>query len=311
MTTLRQADSRPPAGAPTPRNSGIPRRWKSGWGERGMWRTAAVMLLPAVIAVAFLRLWPSLSAIIESLTPADGQSFWYTFERLFTDGTFQSSLRVTLLFSLIINPLQIALALWLAVVLSKRVPMVGLWRTLILLPVAIPQTVSAIVWSVAFRPDGPLNAVVTALGLPSIPFLTSPGTALVSVMVVCSWVGVGYWMTFLVAGIKDIPPSLYEAGALDGANGWRAFWNITLPGLRRPLLFVLVADTVSNFLVFAPVQILTKGGPEGSTDLLMNQVFERAYVTGDMATASAGTVVLIAIVLAVVALQFRLLPGKD
>ena len=302
MTVLRP--SRTPNRASRPAAS-------SRWGERGMWRTAALMLLPAVVAVAFLRLWPSLSAIIESLTPTDGHSFWYTFERLLTDGTFQSSLKVTLLFSLVINPLQIGLALWLAVVLTKRVPLVGLWRTLILLPVAIPQTVSAIVWSVAFRPDGPLNAVVTALGLPTVPFLTSPGMALVSIMVVCSWVGVGYWMTFLVAGIKDIPPSLYEAASLDGAGGWSSFRHITLPGLRRPLLFVLVADTVSNFLVFAPVQILTKGGPEGSTDLLMNQVFERAYVTGDMATASAGTVVLIAIVLAVVALQFRLLPGKD
>lgn len=294
----------------TPNRPARPAR-STRWGERGMWRTAALMLLPAVVAVAFLRLWPSLSAIIESLTPTDGHSFWYTFERLLTDGTFQSSLKVTLLFSLVINPLQIGLALWLAVVLTKRVPLVGLWRTLILLPVAIPQTVSAIVWSVAFRPDGPLNAVVTALGLPTVPFLTSPGTALVSIMVVCSWVGVGYWMTFLVAGIKDIPPSLYEAASLDGAGGWSSFRHITLPGLRRPLLFVLVADTVSNFLVFAPVQILTKGGPEGSTDLIMNQVFERAYVTGDMATASAGTVVLIAIVLAVVAVQFRLLPGKD
>ncbi|MEU6714357.1 sugar ABC transporter permease [Nonomuraea sp. NPDC046802] len=279
--------------------------------RRSMWTTAAVMLLPAIIALALLRLWPSISAIVSSLQPPDGRPVWHTFTRLFADATFLNSLKVTLLFSVIVNPLQIALALWLAVTLSKRVPAVGLWRTLILLPVAVPQTVSAIVWAVALRPEGPLNGVANALGLPSIPFLISPSTALLSIIVVCSWVGVGYWMTFLVAGIKDIPVSLYEAASIDGAGSWRTFLNITLPGLRRPLMFVLVADTVSNFLVFAPVQILTQGGPQGSTDLIMNQVFERAYVTGDMAAASAGTVVLIAIVLAVVTLQFRLLPGKD
>lgn len=279
--------------------------------RRSMWTTAAFMLLPAIIALALLRLWPSISAIVTSLEPPENRPFWYTFSRLFADATFLNSLKVTLLFSVIVNPLQIALALWLAVTLSKRVPAVGLWRTLILLPVAVPQTVSAIVWAVAFRPEGPLNAVANALGLPSVPFLISPRTALLSIIVVCSWVGVGYWMTFLVAGIKDIPKSLYEAAGIDGAGPWRSFRYVTLPGLRRPLMFVLVADTVSNFLVFAPVQILTQGGPQGSTDLIMNQVFERAYVTGDMATASAGTVVLIAIVLAVVTLQFRLLPGKD
>ncbi|MFC4562262.1 carbohydrate ABC transporter permease [Nocardiopsis mangrovi] len=298
-----------------PRKDGAPpdrgRRTLGASARRSMWATAAAMLLPAVIALALLRLWPSISAIAASLRPEDGRPVWYTFERLFADPTFIGSLKVTLLFGVIINPLQIALALWLAVTLSKRVPAAGLWRTLILLPVAVPQTVSAIVWSVAFRPEGPLNGVANALGLPSIPFLTSPDTAMFSIIVVCSWVGVGYWMTFLVAGVKDIPRSLYEAAAIDGAGAWNTFRHITLPGLRRPLMFVLVADTVSNFLVFAPVQILTQGGPEGSTDLIMNQVFERAYVTGDTATASAGTVVLIAIVLAVVVVQFRLLPGKD
>ncbi|MDZ4234052.1 MAG: sugar ABC transporter permease, partial [Dietzia sp.] len=234
-----------------------------------------------------------------------------TFERLFTDPTFLGSLRVTLLFSLIINPLQIALALFLAVLLTQRVPLVGLWRTLILLPVAIPQIVSAIIWGVLFRPDGPFNSVLVALGLPAIPWLTSPDMALWSIMIICSWVGVGYWMTFLVAGIKDIPESLYEAAQLDGAGPWQRFTNITLPGLRRPLLFVLVADTVANFLVFAPVRQLTRGGPEGSTNLIMNTIFERAYQLGDMPAASAGTIVLVLIVVVVVGIQFRLLPGKD
>lgn len=272
---------------------------------------ALAFLAPAIIAVVVLRLWPAAEALVGSLSDRHGEFTFSTFGRLFTDPTFLGSLRVTLLFSVVINPLQIGLALLLAVILAQRVPLVGLWRTMILLPVAVPQIVSAIIWGVLFRPDGPFNSVLEALGLPSVPWLTSPEMALWSIVIICSWVGIGYWMTFLVAGIKDIPETLYEAAQLDGAGAWKRFRHITLPGLRRPLLFVLVADTVANFLVFAPVRQLTQGGPEGSTNLIMNTIFERAYQIGDIPAASAATVVLIVIVMVVVGIQFRLLPGKD
>ncbi|WP_202912104.1 carbohydrate ABC transporter permease [Nesterenkonia muleiensis] len=258
-----------------------------------------------------LRFAPMVAAFSDALAFGSTRGIWSNFSFIFSDPAFWNSLWITLIFSIIINPLQIALALGLAVLLTKHIPMVGLWRTLILLPVAVPQVVSAIIWLVLFRPDGPLNGITRALGLPSIPWLTEPGWALWSIIVVCSWVGVGYWMTFLVAGIREIPNSLYEASSIDGAGAWRQFWHITVPGLRRPLLFVLVADTVSNFLIFAPVRILTRGGPEGSTDLIMYNITERAYTLGDTGAASAATLVLIVVVIAVVAVQFRLMPGKD
>jgi multiple sugar transport system permease protein len=278
---------------------------------REVWWWAAVFLAPAVIALLVLRIVPTLSAISSAVPLGTDRSPLSNFAYIWTDPAFLGSLRVTLLFSVIINPLQIALALALAVLLTKKIPALGLWRTLILLPIAVPQTVSAIVWLVLLRPDGPINAAANAVGLPSVPWLVSPNFALASIIIVCSWVGVGYWMTFLVTGIRDIPHSLYEASAIDGANAWQQFWTITLPGLRRPLLFVLVADTVSNLLVFAPVQILTDGGPQGSTNLIMNDIFDRAYTLGDTQAAAAGTLVLVVLVIAIVALQFRLLPGKE
>ena len=109
------------------------------------------------------------------------------------------------------------------------------------------------------------------------------------------------------SGLQDIPKSLYEAVTIDGANRWQRFRYVTLPQLRRPLTFVLVADTVANFLVFAPVQILTKGGPQGSTNLIMNEVYTRAFLQGDRGSASAATVVLVLLVLIVVLVQFRLM----
>lgn len=271
------------------------------------------MLLPMLVALVTLRLWPAVIALSTSLG-SDEPSRWFdltTFSALFQDSVFRGSLLTTVIFSLIVNPLQVALALALALLLSRRVAGIGLWRTLVVLPVVVPQSVSAVIWGIAFRPDGPINSILVAIGLPPQPFLTSTVQALPAIIVLVSWVGVGYWMTFLVAGLNDIPNSLYEAAALDGAKPWAEFWHITLPMLRRPLAFVIVSDTVANFLVFAPVQILTGGGPEGTTNLIMADIFTRAFVYSDNRGAAAETVVLVTVVVAIVLVQFRLMHISD
>jgi multiple sugar transport system permease protein len=279
---------------------------------------ALTFLAPAVAAAVLLRIWPLVRAVIDSLrsTPLGLRpAHWVgleQFQSLFQDPAFRNSLKITLLFGIIINPLQIVLALALAVLFNERIRGTGLMRTLVFLPVAIPQSVSAVIWAVAFRPDGPLNGTLERLGLPPQRYLTSPGQALASIMLVVSWIGIGYWMMFLVAGLKQIDPVLYEAAGLDGAGRWARFRYVTVPQLRRQLVFVLVADTISNLLVFAPVQILTQGGPTGHTDLIMNNVFERAYTQADVGSAAAGTVVLVAVALLIVLIQFRMLStGED
>lgn len=272
---------------------------------------AAAFLGPAVVAVTVLRLWPALAAVHQSLLAPRAASYSldnYFF--IFSDPVFQNAVRVTFIYSAIVNPLQIVIALALALLMNNKIPSTGLWRTLILLPIAIPQSVSAVVWAVAFRPDGPLNSLFEALSIGPQRFLTSPDQALACIIIVVSWVGIGYWMTFLIAGLQDIPKSLYEAVKVDGANVWQAFRFVTLPQLRRPLTFVLVANTVSNFLVFAPVQILTKGGPQGSTNLIMNEIYTRAFVSRDVGAASAATVILVALVLVIVFIQFRMMSGR-
>lgn len=270
--------------------------------------TALLFLVPALLSVAFLRLWPAAIAVHDSfrVPGVDGYSIEnYTY--IFTDPTFLQSLKITAIFSLIVNPMQIAIALGLAVLMNSLIPMIGFWRAMVLLPVAIPQSVSAVVWGVALRPDGLVNSMLVALGLPAQRFLTSPDQALGSIILITSWIGVGYWMTFLLAGLQDIPKSLYEAVRIDGANRWQQFRYVTLPQLRRPLTFVLVADTVANFLIFAPVQILTQGGPQQATNLIMNEIYTQAFVINDVGSASASTVVLVAVVLLVVIIQFRMM----
>ncbi len=283
---------------------------------RSQARTALAFLAPALLALLVLRLLPAGLAVVDSLrhhSLVDGVTRFVGLDNygdLFGDPQFWQSVRVTLLFSVIVNPLQVLCALGLAVLFNRRFAGVRFWRSLVFAPIAVPPAVSAVIFGILYRPEGPLNALLGGLGLPSQPFLTSPAQALYALIVLMSWVGVGYWMTFLIAGLQDIPQETYDAAAMDGANAWQRFVHVTLPLLRRPLAFVLVADTVSNFLVFAPVQLLTGGGPEGSTNLLMYDVFRRAYSVGDIHYAQAEVVLLVALTLAVVAVQYRLMQGK-
>jgi len=279
---------------------------------------AATFLLPAVLAAVLLRLWPTVRAFWDSLhnTPLGVEpTHWVGLEQFRTllgDPDFINSLKITALFGVVVNPLQILVSLVLAVIFNERIRGGGLMRTLVFLPVAIPQSVSAVIWAVAFRPDGPLNGVLVKLGVAPQGFLTSPGQALASIVLVVSWIGVGYWMMFLIAGLKEIDPVLYEAAALDGAGRWARFRHVTVPQLSRQITFVLVADTISNLLIFAPVHILTNGGPNGRTDLIMNDVFDRAYNQADVGAAAAATAIVVVIALAIVLIQFRLISrGSD
>jgi multiple sugar transport system permease protein len=273
---------------------------------------AVALLAPALVALTLFRLLPAWEAVVESLRQRDGALNLETYRFLFTTPEFTDMLKTTLVFNLLINPIQVVLALALAVLLTQRIPGTGLWRVVAFIPTALPIAVGAIVWRIFYRPDdGPINAVLTALGLSAQPFLTSQSQVVPSIILMACWVGVGYWMVFLIAGLQDIPKAYAEAAALDGAGWWRTFFHITLPLLRRPLAFVLIADTVVNFLMFAPIQVMTSGGPDGASNLIMFSAYQQAYNYDDQGLAAAQVVVVMAIMLVVVSVQFLLLRTKE
>lgn len=272
-------------------------------------RTAAVVafLAPTLLLVVATRIWPFVVTVQQAFEGQGGNPLG-PFRDLFESERFRDSVTTTLWFGLIINPLQILGALGLAVLLTKKLPGTGVWRTAIFLPVAVPPAVASVVWGLALRsPDGLLNGFLERIGFEPQPFLISPDWALWSIILIASWVGIGYWMIFLIAGLQDIPAELNEAASLDGATGWKQFWWITVPLLRRQLLFVLVADTVANFLLFVQVQLLTRGGPAGSTNLLMYEIYQQAFVFGNEQVAAAEVLVLLALMSVIVAVQARLL----
>jgi multiple sugar transport system permease protein len=278
---------------------------------------ALAFLAPALVCLAVLRIVPAISAVVESFYTESllrgGRVFagLGNYTDLLSNKEFRQSVGVTLLFTVLVNPIQVVVSFLLAVLFTQRAAGAKLWRTLVILPIATPPAVSAVIWSVIYRPDGLANGVLDRLGLPAQPFLTSSSQVLPSLIVLLSWIGVGYWMLFLIAGIQEVPVEVREAALLDGAGPWRRMVSVVLPLVRRPLAFVLVADTVSNLLVFAPVQILTKGGPNGNSNLLMYDVYGRAYAIGDIHVAQAEVVILVALTLVIVAAQFRLLRGDQ
>lgn len=279
---------------------------------------AAGFLAPALIALAVMRIYPMVRAVDDSLHRSLPGSVlapkWAgldNFDTLLHSSSFWSSVKQTLLFNVIINPVQILAALAIAVLISRRVPAGPVWRTLIFLPSAVPMLGASVLWGIALRPDGLVNGALGSLGIGEQPFLGSSGQVLMSIVLLASWIGVGYWMMFLIAGLQDIPPQYEEAAQLDGAGPVRRFFDVTLPLLKRPLLFVLVADTVANFVLFAPIQVLTKGGPEGASNLLMYDVYHNAFELSDPHTAAAELVLLLILMLAIVSVQFRLLRAGD
>ncbi len=288
--------------------------------RRQSWLAAYLFLAPAVLGLAIFRLYPIALAAWGSLhTTTFGGGAQRVFvgldnyRYLFDYDVFWQSLIVTLKLNLIINPLQIGLALLLAVLANQRVSGITFYRTIFFIPIGISVPIAALLWQTMLDPNtGLLNALLSAVGLPRQPFLTSADQALWAVIAIASWKGVSFWMVFLLGGLQAIPGELHEAAMLDGASATRRFFQITLPLLKRTILFVLVTDTAINLLLFAPIYLLTRGGPELSTNVLMYEAFKTGFVYTDMGLALAMVMVLLGLVLVVVAAEFRLLqPGED
>ncbi|WP_273702640.1 sugar ABC transporter permease [Thermoanaerobacter sp. A7A] len=276
-----------------------------------------LFLFPAFLLIIVFKLYPIIEALKESMyapTFLVSQPRFVGLENyisLFTDSQFWNSVRVTLLMNVVINPLQIILALALAILLNYRIKGIELFRSIHYIPIAVSLPIASTLWGIMLSQEyGIVNSILTAMGFEPQPFLGSKDQALWAIIAIASWRGIGYWAIFLLAGLQEVPQHLYEAAAIDGAGGWQKFRNVTLPLIKRPLLFVTVADTIANFLLFAPMYILTKGGPEKSTNVLMYESFNSAFVYSDMGRASAIVVILLVVILLIIALQFQLLKAQ-
>lgn len=294
----------------------LPQQRGESMSSKGLVRlTPYIFIFPAMILLLVFKIYPIISAFIQSfLQTGFGVNQRVSFVgldnyiSLFTDPEILNSIKVTLWLNLLINPIQIILAFALALFLNQKLKGIGLFRSIHFIPIAVSMPIAAIIWSVMLdQEQGVINSILVKMGFESQAFLGDADQALWMIILIATWKGVGYWAIFLIAGLQEVPHNLYEAADIDGAGKWRKFKSITLPLMKRPLLFVVVADTVANFLLFAPMYIMTNGGPQGSTNVLMLESYKSAFVYSDIHRASAIVILLLVIILVIIAIQSRLL----
>lgn len=267
--------------------------------------TAYALLAPSLFGVACFLVLPVLIVIWltfhswDLISPPQfvGLGNWGS---VLSDAVFGNSLLVTLLFVVIVIPLQTALGLGAAILLSRGLPGSGLLRTLYVLPWICAPLALGVVWKWIFAPTG--GALNALLGV-RIEWLTDLGLALPAVSAVIVWSNVGYITLFFMAGLYNIPPQLVEAAQLDGAGPVAVFWRVKLPLLRPTMFFVLVTTMIAAFQVFDQVYALTGGGPDRRTDIVAHRIYHEAFETFDLGRASVMAVVLLVILVAITLVQ--------
>jgi multiple sugar transport system permease protein len=279
-------------------------------------RTAWLLSTPALIGLTAFIVVPFLLALVLSFTnqrlisplPTRGIGLENYLSTL-ADAGFWQGLINNLWFVAIVVPLQTALALFLAVLVNSRIRGRVAFRTVYFVPVVTVMAAAAVTWTLLLNPNGLVNAFlgVITLGNFTPDWLGSTTWALPAVMAVSIWQGTGFQMIILLAAIQDVPEELYEAAELDGAGSWRKFLNVTLPGIRNGLIFVVTVTTILAFRLFDQVWIMPQapGGPLDATRTMMLHLVETGFGAQAIGRASAVAVIFFVLVLVLTLIQRR------
>lgn len=292
------------------------------WWKKHRTRTyllSFLFVLPALINFTLFRYYPIFWAgraslweysLLQGFTEFVGLE---NYIRAFTqDPSFWDSLRVTLTFAVFYVPSLLILALALALFANQPKPGMGVIRAIIFVPVVTSFIVVSIVWGMILNKDvGLLNSIIATLGFPRLSFLNNPDLALPTLVLISLWKDVGYSVIILVAGLRGIPSEFYDAALVEGANAWQRLRYVTLPALRRQLMFVSVISTLFAFQVLVPVFQLTQGGPNRATNVIAYYIYRKAFIFGEMGYASALSIILLGILLLVSVAQIRILRAED
>ncbi len=294
---------------PRPRGRGAARRREG--------RSGLAMVAPALILLVLFLVIPVLLAFGLSFTNArlispNPPRFvgLDNFVRAFTaDPVFLRSTINTFVFALVVVPVQAGLGLLLAVLVNQKIRGVTAFRVIFFIPVVTSIVVVSILWKFMYQEDGLVNSFIDTLTFGAwqgTAWLNDPSTALGAIIVLSIWQAVGFHMLIWLSGLQTIPEELYEAARMDGASPWQQFANVTWPGLRSTMVFVLVTITIAALGLFVQIDVMTQGGPVNSTSTLVYHAVRKGY--REMETGYGATISLIFFVLVlIVALVQRFL----
>ena len=272
-----------------------------------------LLMLPSLIFLVGFTVYPVIRTLIQSFMktsnnakmPAEFIGF-KNYINVFKDPVFAIVIKNTLKFSLIVIPLGLVIGFLLATLVSKNIKGIGVARALIFYPNVAPVVGFATIWTFLFTPNiGVISHVMKALSLKPVDFLNNPKTALYAIMAVYLWREASYMMIFYISGLQNISQEYYEAAHLDGASGWDIMRKITIPLVQPTTLFVLTITMADAFKMVDLIMVMTtKGGPNNSTNLLMNHIYQTAFSYWDTGQASVLTICMLGFMMVVALVQF-------
>ncbi len=225
---------------------------------------------------------------------------------VFSDVNFWDAVGRTILYLVGTTVIILPLSLVLALLLQDRLNANRIFRSLFFLPYVVPSVASAIAWSWLFEAHhGLVNMFLRMFHLSPQPWLSSPGEALIVIMLLYIWQFTGYFVILYLNGLQSVPRHLYESAAIDGAGGWQKLWHITLPMITPTTFFILMMSIIFSFLSFDQVYVLTQGGPAQSTTTIIYYLFQEGFQFFDIGRAGATAMVLFAFLLLITFLQFK------
>ncbi|MGF7047434.1 putative chitobiose transport system permease protein [Paenibacillus sp. DS2015] len=280
--------------------------------------TPWLFLIPSILILGIFLVYPILQAlqwsvldykIIEGAGEFVGLS---NFKELFSDGYFWESLMNTLIFLIIVLPLNILLPMFLAVLVNQKIKGVSLFRIFYYLPVVTPMVVAALMWKMLYSQSGLISSFLVTIGIFDSPtnLLVQSSTALIAVAMITVWKGLGYYMIIYLAGLQSISNDVYESASIDGASSFQKFKNITFPMLAPSITLVSVMTIIAALKVFEEIALTTGGGPSGATTTLVMYIYD-SFMNLDVSMASAAGVVLLILAIGASLLQMKLTSKRE
>ena len=252
-------------------------------------RAGWIFLTPATVLIAVMSFWPMISAFLMSLKTGSSanmqwnQPIFNNYVRMFSDKLFLRSVGNTFLYLIIQVPIMLVLAILLAQLLNNRdLKFKGFFRTCVFLPCATALVSYSLIFKYLFATEGLINTILVNLGILSqnYNFLGNPTSAKAVIIIALIWRWTGYNMVFYLAGLQNIEYSVYEAAKIDGANGWKTFWGITVPLLKPTIIMTFIMSINGTLQLFDESVNLTNGGPANSTITMSHYIYNNTFGTG-------------------------------
>ena len=272
-------------------------------GENG---TALLMIAPTMVVLAAFTFYPMAASVWHSLEQRDGGLGPENFQTMLDDPVFWKVLKNNLIFAVGTVPTSIVLAIVMALWVNGKLKGRGFLRTAYFTPTILPMVAVASIWLFFYTPGyGPIDTVFSAVGLPVRNWLGDPQTVLPALMVMTIWKHAGFFMIFYLAGLQNMSVELEEASQMEGAGRWYHFRRVTFPLLMPTTLFVMIVALTDSFKMVDHLFIMTGGGPDNASSLLLYYIYQVAFQFYDLPYAAALSVALVALLLALALAQLR------